>query len=119
MWAKLNVRSKWLRVNSIFLVQLRKNSGEGSRRFSLIKKNLREPLAMRVTARVSEQAMHRGTNLVKWAAGLSTGLAQEMQKPFSMGGNNVKGCFWIFEFAGHDAFGSGTDCRCEDSCAAL
>ena len=42
---------------------------------------------MRVAARVSQQAMHRGMNLVKWAAGLSTGLAQEMQKPFSVGGN--------------------------------
>jgi hypothetical protein len=80
VWAKENVSAKSLRVNSIFLVQLRKNLGMGSREFSLVKKNLREPLWICVIVRVFECASCCRMNLVKWAAGLSTGLAQEMQK---------------------------------------
>jgi imidazolonepropionase-like amidohydrolase len=50
-------------------------------------------------------------NLVKWAAGLSTGLAQEMQKPFSAGGRMKSkvafGCV-TFLLASVLAFGQGT-----------
>jgi hypothetical protein len=114
--AKENVSAKSLRVNSIFLVQLRKNSGESSCRFLLVKKNLRYQLAMRVIVRVCELALDLGVNLVGWAAGLSTGLAQEMQKQFLVEGNNAKGCFRILD---HDASRFGTDYPSRNSCVAL
>lgn len=58
-------------------------------------------------------------NLVKWAAGLSTGLAQEMQKQFSVGGSYAESRFWIFEFVDHWASRFGTDCWSERGRAAL
>ena len=48
-------------------------------RSSRIKNKIRDWWRMRMVARVSAGVRSESTDLLKWAAGMSTGLAQEMQ----------------------------------------
>jgi hypothetical protein len=59
---------------------LRKFLFADPRRRTRIKNNVGERLRMRVIVRVSGWEKTEFENLIEWAAGLCTGLAQEMQK---------------------------------------
>ena len=63
-----------------FLVQLRKLSPTDSQGSKRIKNNVGEQVRMRVIARVLGCGKMGMGNLLKLAAGMFTGLAQEMQK---------------------------------------
>lgn len=79
MKAKVNVRVNGGVVNSVFLVQLRKSDGRRSREFAPWQEKFLGHVRARLRA-LSEEMKRVKPNLLELAAGLSTGLAQEMQK---------------------------------------
>jgi hypothetical protein len=78
--AKVTVRAKWARVNSVFLVQLRKKMARDFRGSTQTKQRLRDARFHRWMVGILARTQYRRKNLVEWAAGMSTGRAQEMQK---------------------------------------
>jgi hypothetical protein len=83
--AKVTVRAKWSWVNSVFLVQLRKKTATDFRGLTGMKWRLRDVCFTRWMAGVLTQSENDRKNLVEWAAGMSTGRAQEMQKAVASG----------------------------------
>ena len=81
--AKLTVRAKGAGVNSVFLVQLRKKSAPAFRRLAGLPQTLERSHSSAGWAAVFVCRGWREENLLEWAAGLSTGRAQEMQKDSS------------------------------------
>ncbi len=75
----MNVRAKCSAVNSVFLVQLRKNSADDSRGFLVGQENCL-PTVGCVAARFSARSHRDEWMLLARQGGLSTGRAQEMQK---------------------------------------
>ncbi len=75
----MNVRAKCSAVNSVFLVQLRKNSADDSRGFLVGQENCLSIRAMRWGVLFRWRAAS-GQNCLPRRGGLSTGHAQEMQK---------------------------------------
>ena len=80
MKAKETVRAKRARVNSVFLVQLRKRVGADFRGSIWMKEQVRSGRLSHWMALVFGERLGCGENLVEWAAGISTEGAQEMQK---------------------------------------
>ena len=80
MKAKVTVRAKGARVNSVFLVQLRKRVATDFRGSTRMKQQLREEWWGHGIALVLVREQHCRENLVEWATGISTEGAQEMQK---------------------------------------
>ena len=78
MKAKETVRAKRARVNSVFLVQLRKRVGTDFRGSIWVKEQVRSGRLSHWMARVLGERLGCGENLVEWAAGISTEGAQEM-----------------------------------------
>ena len=78
--AKVTVRAIGARVNSVFLVQLRKKMATDFRGSTRIEQQLSHAWFHYWMALVRTLGGVRGRNLVGWAAGMSTGRAQEMQK---------------------------------------
>jgi hypothetical protein len=79
----VTVRAKCGVVNSVFLVQLRKNAADDSRAFFVGQENCLSIRAMR-RCELFCLCGARGENLLTRRGGLSTGCAQEMQKQFSV-----------------------------------
>jgi len=78
--AKVNVSAKSSPVNSVFLVQSRKFVSADFAGRRRIKRKVREQLRRRLIVRLFADVLREANNLIKLSAGLSTGLAQEMQK---------------------------------------
>ncbi len=79
----MTVRAKCGVVNSVFLVQLRKNAADDSRAFFVGQENCLSIRAMRRCELFCSCAAGE-ENLLTLRGGLSTGCAQEMQKQFSV-----------------------------------
>jgi hypothetical protein len=86
---------KWARVNSVFLVQLRKRLAADFRGSSRIKQQLKCRSFERWMAAVFVLARRGERNLAEWAAVISTEGAQEMQKGKVSSGGLPR---WVFVF---------------------
>jgi len=77
--AKVTVRTNEDAVNSVFMVQVKKNE-QGLSQINLVRKNLGEVLLKRVESWFSARNLFGKDNLTAQAGGISTEGAQEMQK---------------------------------------
>jgi hypothetical protein len=77
--AKVTVRAKVSAVNSVFLVQVKKNE-QGLSRINLVGRNLAKVLLKRVGPGFSARTFFGKDNLTVQVGGISTAGAQEMQK---------------------------------------
>jgi hypothetical protein len=115
MKAKETVRAKRARVNSVFLVQLRKKMATVFCGLTGMKWRLRDECFTRWMAGVLTQSEQDRKNLVEWAAGMSTGRAQEMQKGSAVG----SGEFSVLGLSSQFGGGSLDPKSCLDGCFSV